>query len=47
MKSSVIIFPGSNCDRDMSIALEKFGFKKEDAITFKIGEIKSVKKLLG
>ena len=26
---------------------EKFGFKKEDAITFKIGEINSVKKLLG
>ena len=27
MKSSVIVFPGSNCDRDMAIALEKFGFK--------------------
>ena len=27
MLSSVIIFPGSNCDRDMAIALEKFGFK--------------------
>ena len=27
MKSSVIIFPGSNCDRDMDIALNKFGFK--------------------
>ena len=27
MKSSVIIFPGSNCDRDVAIALEKFGFK--------------------
>ena len=27
MKSSVIIFPGSNCDRDMSVALTKFGFK--------------------
>ncbi len=26
MKSSVITFPGSNCDRDMSVALEKFGF---------------------
>ena len=25
MKSSVIIFPGSNCDRDMDVALEKFG----------------------
>ena len=27
MNSSVIIFPGSNCDRDMAIALKKFGFK--------------------
>ena len=27
MNSSVIIFPGSNCDRDMDIALNKFGFK--------------------
>tara|TARA_B100000686_G_scaffold327610_1_gene386682 strand:- start:1237 stop:1920 length:684 start_codon:yes stop_codon:yes gene_type:complete len=26
MKSSVIIFPGSNCDRDMDVALRKFGF---------------------
>ena len=24
MKSSIIVFPGSNCDRDISIALEKF-----------------------
>ena len=29
MKSSVIIFPGSNCDRDMEIALKKFGFKNQ------------------
>jgi phosphoribosylformylglycinamidine synthase len=27
MKSSVIIFPGSNCDRDMDVALKKFGGK--------------------
>ena len=27
MRSSIIVFPGSNCDRDMSVALEKFGFK--------------------
>ena len=27
MLSSVIVFPGSNCDRDMAVALEKFGFK--------------------
>ena len=25
---------------------KKFGFKKEDAITFKIGEINSIKKIL-
>ena len=29
MKSSVIIFPGSNCDRDMNVALNKFGFKNQ------------------
>jgi len=29
MKSSVIIFPGSNCDRDMAVALKKFGFKNQ------------------
>tara|TARA_E500000178_G_C16906187_1_gene700387 strand:+ start:373 stop:1050 length:678 start_codon:yes stop_codon:yes gene_type:complete len=27
MKSSVIIFPGSNCDRDIAVALEKLQFK--------------------
>jgi phosphoribosylformylglycinamidine synthase I len=27
MNSSVITFPGSNCDRDMAVALKKFGFK--------------------
>ena len=29
MNSSVIIFPGSNCDRDMAVALKKFGFKNK------------------
>ena len=29
MKSSVIVFPGSNCDRDVAIALEKFKIKNE------------------
>ena len=29
MKSSVIIFPGSNCDRDMDVALRKFGFNNQ------------------
>ena len=29
MKSSVIIFPGSNCDRDMDVALKKFGYKNQ------------------
>jgi len=27
MRSSVIVFPGSNCDRDIAVALEKFNFK--------------------
>ncbi len=29
MNSSVITFPGSNCDRDMHVALKKFGFKNK------------------
>ena len=29
MKSSVIVFPGSNCDRDIAVALEKMQFKNE------------------
>ena len=29
MNSSVIIFPGSNCDRDIAVALKKFGFKNK------------------
>jgi len=29
MKSSVIVFPGSNCDRDISVALEKMQFKNQ------------------
>ena len=29
MNSSVIVFPGSNCDRDISIALEKMQFKNQ------------------
>ncbi len=29
MKSSVIIFPGSNCDRDVAIALKKFQIKNQ------------------
>ena len=26
MKSSIIVFPGSNCDRDIAVALNKFQF---------------------
>ena len=29
MRSSVIVFPGSNCDRDIAVALEKMQFKNE------------------
>ena len=29
MKSSVIVFPGSNCDRDVAVALEKFQIKNK------------------
>ena len=27
MKAAVIVFPGSNCDRDLAIALEMVGFE--------------------
>jgi len=29
MKSSVIVFPGSNCDRDISVALKKFQIQNQ------------------
>ena len=29
MKSSVIVFPGSNCDRDVEVALKKFNIKNQ------------------
>ena len=29
MKSSVIVFPGSNCDRDIAVALKKFRIKNQ------------------
>ena len=29
MRAAVTIFPGSNCDRDMDVALRKFGFKNQ------------------
>ena len=29
MKSSVIVFPGSNCDRDVAVALQKMQFKNK------------------
>jgi len=29
MKSSVIVFPGSNCDRDIAVALNKFNIKNQ------------------
>jgi len=29
MKSAVIIFPGSNCDRDIAMALEKYNFQNK------------------
>ena len=29
MKSSVIVFPGSNCDRDIAVALQKMQFKNK------------------
>ena len=41
MRSSVIIFPGSNCDRDMDVALKKFGFKAPIAYGMLAGSLLS------
>ncbi|MBL4838455.1 MAG: phosphoribosylformylglycinamidine synthase subunit PurQ, partial [Kordiimonadaceae bacterium] len=32
MKSAVIVFPGSNCDRDMAVALEKITGNKPQMV---------------
>ena len=29
MNSSIIVFPGSNCDRDIAVALEKLKFSNK------------------
>ena len=29
MRSSVIVFPGSNCDRDIAVALKKYNIKNQ------------------
>ena len=42
MNSSVIVFPGSNCDRDISVALEKFILSFEKLITKGIMEKKVI-----
>ena len=45
MKSSVITFPGSNCDRDMDVALTKFGFKNINRVEYKAVNIASLEML--
>ena len=32
MKSAVIVFPGSNCDRDVAVALEQVTGRKADMV---------------
>jgi len=32
MRSAVIVFPGTNCDRDMAVALEEFSGNKPDMV---------------
>ena len=29
MRIAILVFPGSNCDRDMDVALKKFGFQNK------------------
>ena len=38
MKTAVIVFPGSNCDRDMAVALESVtGKAPETLVAFSLG----------
>ena len=39
MKTVVIVFPGSNCDRDMAVALETVTGKAPAMVWHKDGEI--------
>ena len=39
MKISVIVFPGSNCDRDVSVSLKKFSNKDPFMVWHKKDEI--------
>ena len=32
MKSAVVVFPGSNCDRDLAVALEQITGRKPDMV---------------
>ena len=39
MKSAVIVFPGSNCDRDLAVALEQVTGRKPDMVWHKDAEL--------
>jgi phosphoribosylformylglycinamidine (FGAM) synthase-like amidotransferase family enzyme len=39
MKSAVIVFPGSNCDRDLGVALEQVTGRKPDMVWHKEMEL--------
>ncbi len=46
MNSSVIVFPGSNCDRDLKVAIEKVVKTKVEFVWHKTTHIKNTKILL-
>src|SRR5918997_7114885 len=39
MKSAVIVFPGSNCDRDLAVALEQVIGRKPDMVWHRDNEL--------
>jgi len=43
MKSSVIVFPGSNCDRDVAVALKKFKIKCMELKKLNLEKIMKIK----
>lgn len=47
MKSAVIVFPGSNCDRDLAVALEKATGKKPEMVWHKNTELPKGLDLIG
>src|SRR5574338_1248367 len=47
MKSAVIVFPGSNCDRDLAVALEQVTGRKPDMVWHRETELPAGTEFVG